>query len=72
VASTDSANSYAYYGSGGLSWATPYAAGILALGLQVKPTATPAELLKAITDTGTPFVTGGKLVNPVGFIQALR
>jgi subtilisin family serine protease len=72
VASVDSDTSYAYYGSGGLTWASPYAAGLLALGLQVKPSATPEELFEALAGTGTVFATGGKLVNPTGFIQALK
>jgi hypothetical protein len=44
----------------------------MALGLQVNPEATQADLIKALMDTGTPFSTGGKLVNPVGFINALK
>ena len=63
---------YTYYASGGLSFATPYVAGLLALGLQVKPGASAQELFKAMVDTGTPFETGGKLVNPSAFVDALR
>ena len=65
-------DSYTYYASGGLSFATPYVAGLLALGLQVKADAAPQELLKTMVDTGTPFETGGKLVCPVAFVEALR
>lgn len=69
---SESSESYTYYGSGGLSWAASYAAGILALGFQVKPEATPYELYIYLMDTGTPFVAGGKLVNPSGFLEALK
>lgn len=62
---------YTYYGSGGLNWATPYIAGLCALGLQVQPEAIGTELLRALMESGTPFATGGKLVNPAGFMQAL-
>lgn len=72
VAGTEMPNAYAYYGSGGLSWAAPYAAGLLALGLQVKPGATAAELFKAMVDTATPFSTGGKLINPAAYLQVLK
>ena len=65
-------DSYTYYGSGGLSFATPYVAGLLALGLQAKPDATAQELFKSMMDTGTPFATGGKLANPVAFVKALE
>ncbi|MGE5580432.1 MAG: S8 family serine peptidase [Bacillota bacterium] len=72
VATADSENSYTYYGAGGLSWASPYVAGLMALGLQVNPSATADALLQALKDTGTPFVTGGKIVNPAGFIEAAK
>ena len=72
LATADANDSYAYYGSGGLSWASPYVAGLLALGLQVNPDATAAELFAALMDSGTPFATGGKLVSPAGFIQAVE
>lgn len=72
IANTDGTNTYTYYGSGGLSWGSPYIAGLMALGLQVKPNATAAELYRDIADTATAMASGGKLVNPVGFIQALK
>ena len=72
VPSVQGKDSFTYYGSGGLSWATPYVAGVIALGLQVKPAASAADLFKALFDTGTPFVTGGKLVDPAAFVQALK
>lgn len=72
LATADANDSYAYYGSGGLSWASPYVAGLIALGLQVNPSATAGELFAALMETGTPFVTGGKLVNPGAFVQAVK
>lgn len=72
VATAEANDSYTYYGSGGLSWASPYVAGLLALGLQVNPSAVAQDLFLALMDSGTPFATGGKLVNPVGFIQMVE
>jgi len=37
-------NSYVYWGRGGLSWSIPYAAGVLALGWEVRPDLTPEEM----------------------------
>lgn len=71
VATADSEESYTYYGTGGLSWASSYVAGLMALGLQVNPSATGDALLQAVKDTAVPFVTGGKIVNPAGFIEAV-
>ena len=72
VPTADTVDSYAYYGSGQYGWANPYVAGLIALGLQVSPSATAEDLYAALTNTGTPFSTGGKLVNPAAFIEALR
>jgi len=36
--------SYIYWGQGGLSWTIPYAAGVLAMGWQVWPEATPEQM----------------------------
>jgi hypothetical protein len=36
--------SYIYWGRGGLSWAIPYCAGVLAMGWQIRPDLTPAQM----------------------------
>ncbi len=70
LAGVESASAYTYYGSGDLSLAASYLAGVLALGFQAKPGASPAELYEAIDDTA--FVRAGmKLINPAGFTEAL-
>lgn len=71
VADVRAKDAYAYYGSGGLSWAAPYLAGLMALGFQAKPGATQDEILKALWDSSTPFLGESRLVNPRGFIGAL-
>jgi serine protease AprX len=75
VAGASSPLSYTYYGAGGLSWATPYLAGVLALGLQVNPSATPEDLFAALLETAWTFGqegVQGKLLNPKAFVDALK
>jgi len=72
VADARAQDTYTYYGAGGLSWGTAYIAGLMALAFQVDPDATPEELFQALLDTATPFHDGLVLVNPRGFIQALK
>lgn len=72
VANGTDDSSYTYYGAGGLSWASAYLAGLLALGLQVKPDARAEELFAALRETATRLEWGGMLVNPPAFVQALR
>ncbi len=82
VPSVSSDNAYAYLGAGGTNWSTPYLAGLLALGLQVRPDSTGPEMYASLIETSTsvavqvdapngPSLTM-KLVNPAGFIQRLQ
>lgn len=71
VAGISDPDAYTFFGAGHLSFATPYVAGLIALGAQVKPGLTMEDAVKALTDTAIPFVSGHKLVNPAGFIRAL-
>jgi len=72
-ASSKGSNDYEYSGKGGLSWSCPYLAGLLALGLQVNPKLTGEELLDKIYSTSkTSKRNGVKVVNPKGFIQAIK
>lgn len=72
TASNAGTDAYAYWGEGGRSWACPYLAGMIALGVQVKPDATPAELYQAVVATATRTTNGLLLVNPEAFIASLR
>jgi serine protease AprX len=62
---------YQYDGQGGLSWSIPYLAGVLALGWQIRPELTGEQLLdlafRAAYRKG-----GGKIINPVAFIDSVR
>lgn len=75
VANDKSGVSYTYYGAGGLTWGASYVAGMLALGCQVDPAATPKTMFDAIRSSASPFGqagSGGKIVNPAAFVEALR
>jgi len=62
---------YTYSGSGGLSWAIPYAAGVLCLGWQIAPNFTYKQMLKILFDTAY-IKEGVKIINPVAFIEKLE
>lgn len=71
VPNSQGADEYTYYGTGALSWATGYIAGLATLAVQVKPEVTEQEVLEALWDTATPFEGNTRLVNPLGFIESL-
>jgi serine protease AprX len=60
--------SYQYMGQGGLSWAVPYVAGVLALGWQVQPELDAGRLVKLLR--GSAFVKNGcRIIDPPRFIE---
>lgn len=63
---------YSFFADGGLSWAAPYLAGVIALGYQVNPELDPEVVMSALRETGTPFVKQGWIVNPPRFIAKIR
>ena len=64
--------SYQYMGTGGLSWAIPYAAGTLALGWQVNPELTGEEAMKLLSETATINQEGYRIINPLAFVEAAQ
>jgi subtilisin family serine protease len=64
--------SYTYCGVGGLSWAIPYAAGVLALGWQVNPALNADQIVKILFDTRFILRDGSRIINPVAFIDAVQ
>ena len=46
---------YTYWGNGGLSWAVPYLAGVIAMGYQVNPNLESDDMYRYLRETGTPF-----------------
>lgn len=62
---------FQFSGQGGLSWAVPYVAGVLALGQQVAPTASASALWDTLWATG--HERGGfRFVAPVAFLERLK
>lgn len=57
-----------------LSWTTPYALGLLAIGWQINPDLSTEELLTIMKETATKTkaVTTGGLVNPIAYAKAVQ
>lgn len=64
--------SYQYCGRGGLSWAIPYCAGVLALGWQVRPDLTPQQMRDLLFESAYKNKQGEKIINPKAFIRLVR
>ncbi len=69
---TEDQAGYAYWGQGGLSWAIPYCAGVLAMGWQVSPKATPEQMKELLLKTAYQTKEGANIIDPSRFIQALQ
>ena len=63
---------YQYDAAGGLSWTTPYLAGVLAMGWQLRPDLTGDELLQIIYDTAYKWDENIKIINPPAFIEGVE
>ena len=79
VADCQSKDSYRYEGNdGGMSWSTPWLAGMYVLAKQVKPSVTPQEfwdIALKTSDECTNNDTGvyvGRLINPQKLIESLK
>ena len=64
--------SYQYTGQGGLSWGIPYAAGVLAMGWQVNPVLDNDQIVQILFETCTIANDGSNIINPIGFIDAIK
>lgn len=63
--------SYQYTGNGGLSWAIPYASGVLAMGWQMQPQLSGDEIIEILLRTAYEDKIGNKFINPQAFIDAV-
>ena len=61
--------SYAYWGRGGLSWAIPYCAGVLAMGWQVRPDLGPQQMRDLLFESAYKTRSGSRIIYPRKFIQ---
>ncbi len=81
-ASAERPYGYAYDGGGrrssrpmsknGYSDTIPYAAGILAMGWQVRPDLTPAQIKEMLFTSAYVHKSGAKVINPTAFIDLVR
>ncbi len=69
---SEESSQYTYWGVGGLSWGIPYAAGVLALGWQIRPDLSPDQMLDLLLKTAAKNDLGFPCINPPAFIQAIR
>lgn len=66
-------NEYVHYLQGGMSWATPWLAGMFVLARQVDPTVTPEHFWEVATKTGIlSKEVGGSIIQPVKLIETLE
>lgn len=63
--------SYQYTGRGGLSWAIPYCAGVLAMGWQISPELTSDEIVEILFNSAYEN-SGIKIIYPGEFIKLVR
>ncbi len=64
--------SYQYCGKGGLSWAIPYVAGVLAMGWQVNPGLGPEQMKEMLFNSAAKGQNGAKIIDPQRFIGMAR
>ena len=65
-------DSYIYWGRAGLSWSIPYCAGVLAMGWQIRPDLTPAQMKEMLFASAHVHKSGAKIINPRAFIEAVK
>ncbi len=63
---------YQYTGRGGLSWAVPYCAGVLALGWQERPDIDATQMVKLLLSSAYPKNETSKIIYPKEFIKAVK
>lgn len=61
-----------YSGRGGLSWAIPWAAGVLAMGWQLDPFLGAKKIMKLLDDSSFVNLDGERIIDPKAFILAVR
>lgn len=64
--------SYQYCGRGGLSWAIPYCAGVLAMGWQVNPELSSEQMRELLFKSAYVKETGEKIIYPENFIKMVK
>lgn len=63
---------YQYNARGGVSWAIPYVAGVLAMGWQVNPRLGPEQMKEMLLKSAAKGQNGEKVINPRRFIAMVK
>jgi serine protease AprX len=63
---------YQYTGRGGLSWTTPYVAGVLALGWEVRPELRGKRMLELLFESAYVRPDGTKVIDPPAFVKLVK
>jgi hypothetical protein len=63
---------YQYCGKGGLSWAIPYTAGVLAMGWQVRPDLSPEQMKNLLLASAREIEGGHRIIDPENFIRQVQ
>ena len=71
TASHEGSDNYAYWTEPGMSWATPYLAGLAALAWQVDAEISPHRVFSLWQQTAVK-TEAGSVVNPTGFIARVK
>ena len=71
TASHEESGVYTYWTQPGMSWATPYLAGLAALAFQVDPKITPNKIFELLPETAV-STDAGSIVNPRAFIACVQ
>ncbi len=72
TASNKGGDLYIYWGTGGWSWAIPYAAGLAALAWQLEPALAFAEIESLLRETAAAARDGRHVIDPAAFFEALE
>jgi len=60
------------YSKSGYSPTVPYAAGVLAMGWQIRPDLTAAQMKESLFESAHVHESGAKIINPTAFIELVR
>lgn len=63
---------YRFSGYGGLSWSTPYLAGVLAMGWQINPRLSNEHILAILFHSAYLSESGQRIINPKAFIERVK
>lgn len=64
--------SYQFTGQGGLSWSVPYLSGVLAMGWQINPELTGAQLVDMVFASAYTTENNQKVIDPKAFIEMVK